>query len=323
LSLTGQEISLPTTATPEFAELTLGQLVLTSAGAGADPSIRPLNNLANYSQTYFYPNEGTNTNCSFGVVPKGTGVANNLTQFSVFGTDYFADSSNYEFVSCRARGTSFAFFTGKSGTGTTRPLILSGDALATNQFVLGTNGSVGIGISTFTPEALLEVNGTIQTNSGGTTAVTLEKLVHTSSGSGGDISISFLSSDATTPLGRVRNSYNVTVASKWTTDIYGYSVVGLSTGSTPTLRLTATDSLVTATTAFRCNSSVRSDTIFNTNGTDGVTQAAAAGKVSDVTALAGGIATAQTQVTPVSDGAHSLAGITSVTTVNGRITAMA
>jgi len=75
--------------------------------------------------------------------------------------------------------------------------------------------------------------------------------------------------------------------------------------------------------ALEVGGKIRANIAFNINGTDGVTQAAAAGKVSDVTALAGGIATAQTQVTPVSDGAHSLAGITSVTTVNGRITAMA
>jgi hypothetical protein len=68
---------------------------------------------------------------------------------------------------------------------------------------------------------------------------------------------------------------------------------------------------------------IRADTAFNLNGTDGVTQAAAAGKVSDVTALAGGIATAQTQITYIADGAHSLTGITSITTANGRITAMA
>lgn len=67
---------------------------------------------------------------------------------------------------------------------------------------------------------------------------------------------------------------------------------------------------------------VRADVAFNLNGTDGATQASSSGKVCDVTALAGGIATAQTQVTYIADGAHSLSGITSITTVNGRITAM-
>lgn len=68
---------------------------------------------------------------------------------------------------------------------------------------------------------------------------------------------------------------------------------------------------------------IRTNDKLNVAGADGVTQAASAGTVCDVTALAGGIATAQTQVTPIADGAHSLSGITSITTVNGRITAMA
>jgi hypothetical protein len=74
---------------------------------------------------------------------------------------------------------------------------------------------------------------------------------------------------------------------------------------------------------------VRSNSAFNLSGTDGVTQAAAAGKVSDVTALAGGIATAQTQITYAADGTYNFyndgtaGNVTSITTTNGRITAVA
>jgi lysophospholipase L1-like esterase len=68
---------------------------------------------------------------------------------------------------------------------------------------------------------------------------------------------------------------------------------------------------------------VRADTAFNLNGTDGVTQAASAGTVVDSTSVAGGIVTGRTQITYIADGAHSLVGITSITTANGRITAMA
>ena len=65
---------------------------------------------------------------------------------------------------------------------------------------------------------------------------------------------------------------------------------------------------------------VRADIAFNLNGTDGVAQAASAGTVCDVTALAGGIATAQTQVTYATDGTY--ASPTSITIQNGRITAI-
>ena len=71
---------------------------------------------------------------------------------------------------------------------------------------------------------------------------------------------------------------------------------------------------------------VRADTAFNLNGTDGVTQTAAAGKVCDVTALAGGIATAQTQITYAADGTYNFDAtsgkVSSITITNGRITAI-
>ncbi len=71
---------------------------------------------------------------------------------------------------------------------------------------------------------------------------------------------------------------------------------------------------------------VRADIAFNLNGTDGVTQAASAGTVCDVTALAGGIATAQTQITYATNGVYNFDAtsgkVSSITITNGRITAI-
>jgi len=71
---------------------------------------------------------------------------------------------------------------------------------------------------------------------------------------------------------------------------------------------------------------IRTNDVFNVSGVDGVTQASSAGKVCDVTALAGGIATAQTQITYATDGTYNFdatAGkVSSITIVNGRITAI-
>ncbi len=71
---------------------------------------------------------------------------------------------------------------------------------------------------------------------------------------------------------------------------------------------------------------VRADIAFNLNGTDGVTQATAAGAVCDVTALAGGIATAQTQITYAANGTYNFdatsGNVDSITITNGRITAI-
>lgn len=76
----------------------------------------------------------------------------------------------------------------------------------------------------------------------------------------------------------------------------------------------------------QCTSKIRSDAAFNLNGTDGVTQASSAGKVCDVTALAGGIATAQTQITYAADGTYNFDAtsgkVSSITITNGRITAI-
>jgi len=68
------------------------------------------------------------------------------------------------------------------------------------------------------------------------------------------------------------------------------------------------------------NGKIRADTAFNLNGTDGVTQAASAGKVSAVTAIAGGIVTAESQITYAGDGTY--ANPTSITISKGIITAI-
>lgn len=71
---------------------------------------------------------------------------------------------------------------------------------------------------------------------------------------------------------------------------------------------------------------IRANTAFNLNGTDGVTQASSAGKVCDVTALAGGIATAQTQITYAANGTYNFDAtsgkVSSITITNGRVTAI-
>jgi len=75
-----------------------------------------------------------------------------------------------------------------------------------------------------------------------------------------------------------------------------------------------------------CTTKIRADSAFNLNGTDGVTQVASAGTVCDVTALAGGIATAQTQITYAADGTYNFDAtsgkVSSITITNGRITAI-
>jgi hypothetical protein len=161
------------TPTPNSKLHVVGRIEMGAAsGAGVNPTINNPNNIAGFAQFQFYPSAGTNTNMSFAVVPKGTGVANNRAQFSVFGTDFTADSTNYEFASVRARGNDFVFGTGKSGTGQNRPIMLSAGYLTDNatnngQLYLDTTGRVGVG--TTTPQSKLDVNGSLRLTGAGST----------------------------------------------------------------------------------------------------------------------------------------------------------
>ena len=138
-----------------------------AGGSGINPTFINPNNAPGFSLLQAYPATGPNTNLSFAVVPRGTGVVNNRAQLTLFNTDFIADSSNYEFAALRARGPDFVFGTGRSGTGVNRPFMLASGFLADNttnngQLYLATNGNVGIGNTA--PGAKLDVTGNINTS---------------------------------------------------------------------------------------------------------------------------------------------------------------
>src|SRR5438445_7739978 len=137
------------------------------SGNGVNPTVTNPNNLPGFAQFAFYPASGTNTNMSFTAVPRGTGVANNHAQLSVFKTDVIADPNNYEFMGMRARDADFVLGSGKSGTGQNRPFMLASGFLSDNitnngQLYLDPNGNVGI--NTTSPGVRLDVTGTINTS---------------------------------------------------------------------------------------------------------------------------------------------------------------
>ena len=136
-----------------------------TSGTGVNPTFTNPNNIPGFAQFQFYPATGPNANMSFAAIPRGTGTVNNLAQLSVFGTDFIADSTNYEFAALRARGTDFVFGTGHSGSGLNRPFMLAAGFISDNltnngQLYLDTNGNVGVG--TTSPQSLLDVSGNLR-----------------------------------------------------------------------------------------------------------------------------------------------------------------
>lgn len=92
------------------------------------------------------------------VLPYGS-VASAPAALEVFGTDYIADSGNYERLSIRSKGSSdgrYVVFTDAAGTGAIRQLQVT---TGTNTgIVIDTDGDVGIG--TAEPSGALHVNST-------------------------------------------------------------------------------------------------------------------------------------------------------------------
>jgi len=161
-------------------------LVLQTAGTNRNVLLRPLVIIDNYAGLSMYPNSGANVGFSLSVVPKGTGFSSVIkSQITVFNTDYNTDSTNYELGVFRAGGDNYSLSTGKSGTGTTRPLLLSA-GFATdgttngNQLWLYTNGNVGINTSSDSGERL-QVTGDVKITGSGATSGTRALTVQNSS----------------------------------------------------------------------------------------------------------------------------------------------
>ncbi|HEY0375784.1 MAG TPA: tail fiber domain-containing protein [Pyrinomonadaceae bacterium] len=154
------------TATPNSELHVMGSIELgNETGVGVNPTITNPSRTAGFAQVQFYPATGANVAQSFSVVPRGTGQPNNRAQFTIFNTDFIANTAAYEFLTMRARGNDFVIGTGKVGSGLIRPIIFSAGLMTdnvtnNNQLVLAADGSVGIG--TAAPAQKLEVNGSIK-----------------------------------------------------------------------------------------------------------------------------------------------------------------
>ncbi|TET75150.1 MAG: hypothetical protein E3J56_00990 [Candidatus Aminicenantes bacterium] len=110
--------------------------------------------LISSDDTLTFQNTQADTRAIIRVMPKGTETFP-ASALEFFGTDFIADSTNYERLRIYA-GSTYQISTHKAGNGTLRPLILFTDGNA-NQLYLSTAGLVGIGTST--PQNKLNVIG--------------------------------------------------------------------------------------------------------------------------------------------------------------------
>jgi len=101
-----------------------------------------------------------NTGMYLNFMPNGS-VSSLPVGFSIFGTDFVADSSNWERLAIFSKGTSdvsYSIGTDAAGTGVRRPLSIAADGTTTH-LRLNTDGSVGIGTSILFGSGNLIVNG--------------------------------------------------------------------------------------------------------------------------------------------------------------------
>jgi hypothetical protein len=138
------------------------------AGTNRTTNVYPTDVADNFAGVAFYPSIGTNVAQAFQVIPRGTGFASTIkAQFSIANTDTIADPVNWEGLIVRAAGTAFTLSSGKGGSATLRPILLSsGFADGTtnaNHLWLYTTGNVGVNTSSDGGQRL-QVQGTTLLN---------------------------------------------------------------------------------------------------------------------------------------------------------------
>lgn len=123
---------------------------------GQQASFTTVDNLANFTQMVAYPVGATNVGMNIDISPRGTGFSStNKASIQVFNTDYVADPINFEVMIMRSIGAAgFAINSLASGTGTTRPIVLSAGANA-NQLLLNATGTVQFDLGELLSKAIV------------------------------------------------------------------------------------------------------------------------------------------------------------------------
>lgn len=88
----------------------------------------------------------TNERTVLRIAPKGS-AGNPATALEFYGTDFYADNSNWERLNIRSQNTTYLITTEKGGTGTLRPLQLSTSNTLGTGITIDTSQQVGIGVT--------------------------------------------------------------------------------------------------------------------------------------------------------------------------------
>jgi len=133
------------------------------SGTSADLTIIPqTTGYATLGTLIIYPASGTNVCSGINIVGKGAGLSSIMSQFLIFNTDQVVSPVNYAMGGFRATADMIICGTGKSGTGTSKPIMFASRFLEDHiqndgQLYLSTGGQVGI--NTKNPSAKLAING--------------------------------------------------------------------------------------------------------------------------------------------------------------------
>lgn len=158
-------------------------------GGATNRAVRvyPASTVNNDANTTFYPSSGTNVSSSVSVVPKGTGLSGSIkAQLGIYNTDYVAGASNYELMVFRASGTQYTIASGKGGSGTVRPILLSAGfadlSTNANQFWLMPSGNVLLGTATDNNTDMLQVSGSVRSSALKTAKINIDTASNASAG---------------------------------------------------------------------------------------------------------------------------------------------
>ncbi len=115
-----------------------------TTGTNRDVTIKAATNSTdNLAEIQIYPQSGSNVGTLLSFIPRGTGFSSGLISgFTIFGTDYIADPSNFDAIAIRRSSAGYILNSNTTGTGTLQPIKIQMNG--SDALTVATNGDVSI-----------------------------------------------------------------------------------------------------------------------------------------------------------------------------------